>query len=115
MTPKCSSLIALIALSLITSLTAQARPAAPATEAEVDRIAVQVLLGVARAAETSKDGPRAKAVYERILDDHELENQVARTALGYRKQQGGWQPARSRASTTRWRRRIGRGSTMRGV
>lgn len=88
MTPK--QLLSIVLGAMASALPAQAFAA---REAELDRAAVSALLGFARAAEAGKDGPRARAAYERILDLHDIENVAARTALGYRKERGEWRAA----------------------
>lgn len=81
------------AFAVLASLAlAQAPPATPQTEGEVAQAAIQTLLGFARTAEGYKDGARAKAAYERILDHYDVENRTARLALGHRLDQGTWLP-----------------------
>lgn len=65
----------------------------PKLEAELQKAAVQALLGFARAAESDRMRSRAKTAYELIVAQYDDDNRSARTALGFKKEKGEWLPA----------------------
>lgn len=64
---------------------------AEALEAELANQAVQKLVGFARVAEANKVRSRAKTAWE-LAVEYDPECRPARTALGFRKEKGAWQP-----------------------
>lgn len=69
-----------------------APPPAAWLEAGLERQAVKSLLAFARLAEGNKVRSRARAAYELVLE-YDADQRAARTALGFRREKGGWREA----------------------
>lgn len=68
-------------LLLLVAATAQEATSLPEREAKLHTAAGQMLFAFARAAEGNKMFARAKATYESLLSDYDLEHKAAKTAL----------------------------------
>ena len=62
-------------------------------EADLNKKASTALASFASNAIRNKMGPRAKQAYDLVLDHYDIENAVARKALGFTKVAGKWEPA----------------------